>query len=309
MAGAAIVAGVALLATGVGGPLGLALVGAGADTIIQKATTGEVDWGRVALTGAVGIIAGPLAGKVSSAVASGLGRAGTALSTRALPAAVRAGSAAVSGAGRAGAVVSGVGSRVGTAVVSGASRAGSAFASAGSRAGTAVASGVSRVSSSAGGYVTGLPGQQMLRSAVTNGVSGGVTNTGMYALTTPQDDWSLRGVGSAAVGGAVTGVVSSQAGHLAAAGPSRLAQLTQYGVASGGAVAGGAVDHALTNRSYDLGEMVVDGVGGGVLSHFPAASALSPSPGWLDHTFAAYGGAHASAIVGSIKFIGAEVMP
>ncbi|NQD89313.1 type IV secretion protein Rhs [Paenarthrobacter sp. CM16] len=52
--GAMVVAGGVLMATGVGGPVGMMLIGAGADTIIQKATTGEVDWGQVALSGALG---------------------------------------------------------------------------------------------------------------------------------------------------------------------------------------------------------------------------------------------------------------
>lgn len=56
--GAAVVAGAVLIATGVGGPLGIALIAAGADTIIQKATTGEVNWGQVAVSGALGLIPG-----------------------------------------------------------------------------------------------------------------------------------------------------------------------------------------------------------------------------------------------------------
>ncbi|WIB16297.1 DUF6531 domain-containing protein [Curtobacterium sp. MCPF17_050] len=52
--GAMVVAGGVLMATGVGGPAGMMLISAGADTIIQKATTGEVDWGEVALSGALG---------------------------------------------------------------------------------------------------------------------------------------------------------------------------------------------------------------------------------------------------------------
>jgi RHS repeat-associated protein len=52
--GAMVVAGGVLIATGVGGPLGMMLVSAGADTIIQKATTGDVNWGQVAVTGALG---------------------------------------------------------------------------------------------------------------------------------------------------------------------------------------------------------------------------------------------------------------
>lgn len=52
--GAMVIAGGVLMATGVGGPVGMMLISAGADTIIQKATTGEVNWGEVALSGALG---------------------------------------------------------------------------------------------------------------------------------------------------------------------------------------------------------------------------------------------------------------
>ena len=50
--GAMVVAGGVLIATGVGGPVGMMLVSAGADAIIRKATTGEVNWGQVAVSGA-----------------------------------------------------------------------------------------------------------------------------------------------------------------------------------------------------------------------------------------------------------------
>ncbi|WP_410558215.1 DUF6531 domain-containing protein [Arthrobacter globiformis] len=56
--GAMVIAGGVLVATGVGGPVGMVLIGAGADTIIQKATTGEVNWGQVALSGALGAFGG-----------------------------------------------------------------------------------------------------------------------------------------------------------------------------------------------------------------------------------------------------------
>ena len=49
-----VVAGGVLIATGVGGPAGMMLISAGADTIIQKATTGQVNWGQVAISGAFG---------------------------------------------------------------------------------------------------------------------------------------------------------------------------------------------------------------------------------------------------------------
>ncbi|WP_152363791.1 polymorphic toxin-type HINT domain-containing protein [Microlunatus speluncae] len=59
-AGAMIVAGVALMATGVGGPVGLALAGGalsmGMSVAQQKATNGSVDWGQAAFDGAVGMI-------------------------------------------------------------------------------------------------------------------------------------------------------------------------------------------------------------------------------------------------------------
>lgn len=64
--GAMVVAGGVLVATGVGGPVGMMLISAGADTIIQKATTGEVNWGQVAVSGAFGAVgggAGALIGK------------------------------------------------------------------------------------------------------------------------------------------------------------------------------------------------------------------------------------------------------
>lgn len=54
--GALVVAGGALMITGVGGPAGAMLISAGADTIIQKATTGEVNWGEVAVSGAAGAV-------------------------------------------------------------------------------------------------------------------------------------------------------------------------------------------------------------------------------------------------------------
>ena len=64
--GAMVIAGGVLIATGVGGPAGMMLVSAGADTIIQKATTGHVNWGQVAVAGVaggVGFGAGSLAAR------------------------------------------------------------------------------------------------------------------------------------------------------------------------------------------------------------------------------------------------------
>ncbi len=59
-AGAMIVAGVALMATGVGGPVGLALAGGalsmGMSVAQQKATKGSVDWGQAGMEGLIGMV-------------------------------------------------------------------------------------------------------------------------------------------------------------------------------------------------------------------------------------------------------------
>lgn len=59
-AGAMIVAGVALMATGVGGPVGLALAGGalsmGMSVAQQKATNGSVDWGQAGMDGLMGMV-------------------------------------------------------------------------------------------------------------------------------------------------------------------------------------------------------------------------------------------------------------
>ncbi|WP_152364023.1 DUF6531 domain-containing protein [Microlunatus speluncae] len=59
-AGAMIVAGVALMATGVGGPVGLALAGGalsmGMSVAQQKATKGSVDWGQAGVDGLIGMV-------------------------------------------------------------------------------------------------------------------------------------------------------------------------------------------------------------------------------------------------------------
>lgn len=67
--GAMALAGGALMFTGVGGPIGAALVGAGIDVIVQKATTGSVNWGQTALMAVTG-------GLGSSLMAARLGAAG-----------------------------------------------------------------------------------------------------------------------------------------------------------------------------------------------------------------------------------------
>ena len=80
-AGAMIVGGVALMFTGVGGPAGIALMAAsggliagGASAGIQKFTTGEVDWGQVAVDGLIGAAAGPGSGAGAAAALSSSAR-------------------------------------------------------------------------------------------------------------------------------------------------------------------------------------------------------------------------------------------
>ena len=80
-------AGVGLMFVPGGQGLGMALIGAGADAVYQKITTGTVDWQQVAITGVVGVVAGPVAGKISGAISTGVGKAaatqmGTAITTK-----------------------------------------------------------------------------------------------------------------------------------------------------------------------------------------------------------------------------------
>ena len=77
VAGVAIVGGIALMCTGVGGPAGIALmagagalIAGGADTAIQKFTTGDVDWGQVGVTMVIGAATGG-AGAWAAGVSAG----------------------------------------------------------------------------------------------------------------------------------------------------------------------------------------------------------------------------------------------
>ena len=56
--GVAIAGGILLMATGVGGPAGMMLISGGADVIVQKATTGKVNWAQAAGATALGAIPG-----------------------------------------------------------------------------------------------------------------------------------------------------------------------------------------------------------------------------------------------------------
>ena len=98
--GAMVIAGGVLMATGIGGPLGGMLIGAGADTIIQRATTGQVDYGQVAVSGLLGAAGGGAAG----ALLKGGGRLATELGATGLRTAITTGAASgtASGAGGSG---------------------------------------------------------------------------------------------------------------------------------------------------------------------------------------------------------------
>ena len=79
IAGALIVGGIAVMATGVGGPLGAAMIGgallsAGSSAAIQKVTTGSVNYTEVAIAGLVGGAAGGL-GYGAGALVSGSSKA------------------------------------------------------------------------------------------------------------------------------------------------------------------------------------------------------------------------------------------
>ena len=79
IAGALIVGGIAVMATGVGGPLGAAMIGgallsAGSSAAIQKVTTGSVNYTEVAIAGLVGGAAGGL-GYGAGALVSGTSKA------------------------------------------------------------------------------------------------------------------------------------------------------------------------------------------------------------------------------------------
>ncbi|SDS63367.1 polymorphic toxin-type HINT domain-containing protein [Microlunatus soli] len=74
-AGAMIVGGVALMCTGIGGPVGLALAGGalsmGMSVASQKATTGKVDWGQAGVDGLTGMIPIPGAGAAGAVLKTG----------------------------------------------------------------------------------------------------------------------------------------------------------------------------------------------------------------------------------------------
>ncbi len=103
-AGAMIVAGVALMFTGVGGPAGIALMaGSGAllaggiSTVSQKAQTGAVDWGRVGTDALIGGVMGAAGGGAAMAAKSLAGGTTSAVRALTVNAAVNGGVGGVGG--------------------------------------------------------------------------------------------------------------------------------------------------------------------------------------------------------------------
>ena len=151
--GAMVLAGGVLIATGVGGPVGMMLVSAGADTIIQKATTGEVNWGEVAVSGALGGIGGAgIAARagltgikatiVAGAASGAIGGAGTSAYTYTTgpgPHSVGGFLTATGEGAAAGAVIGGAGGAAGHGISSVLSRGGDVAAGASSHVGSGVA--------------------------------------------------------------------------------------------------------------------------------------------------------------------------
>ncbi len=76
--GAMVLGGAALMFVPGGQVFGMGLMSAGADTIIQRATTGEVNWGQVAVSGVLGMAGGAGAGLASKAGMTGWKAAATA---------------------------------------------------------------------------------------------------------------------------------------------------------------------------------------------------------------------------------------
>lgn len=78
--------------------------------------------------------------------------------------------------------------------------------------------------------------------------------------------------------------------------------------AQGGSWAGGHLENEITGERYSRLEQAIDISGGTLLSRFPGASDLGSNlgsnPSWMTHSFAAYGGAHAGAIVESANSSG-----
>lgn len=270
-AGAAIVGGVALMATGVGGPAGIALMAAsgallsgGISVASQKATTGEVDWGKAGTDALIGGVLGGASAGASSLVSAFGGRAASLLS-------------------------------------SGASRVGSALTNAGGRVGSAVAT----AGQQAFGATARAATSQIGMNTISNAVVGGAGNVGTYYVTTPQSEWNLTDAGGSFVGGFVSGGLTANAGAAADALPAALSALrpvVRYGIGSVGSAGGGLAERGITGEDYSVADIGFDVVGGSVMTHFPGAAELGATNA-VAHVGTAWAGQHASWMMDGTQFV------
>lgn len=241
--GAMVIAGGVLVATGAGGPVGMMLISAGADTIIQKATTGKVDWGEVALSGALGAVGGGAASLAKGASTAGV----SALRTTVL---VNGGVGAIGSEAMYiyrnhdnltwnGALGAGVGGFIGGAV-----------AGAAGPAGGSIARSMGQTSTGAAAFTA---------TTMLNAVGGGAGNLANQLIATPGQgvDWravggsaGFAGVSSAGTTGAQKLLTSvspsaSQAVFGSARGTNTLSQLSNFGPRT----MSGAMNFSATNTS------------------------------------------------------------
>jgi RHS repeat-associated protein len=275
-AGAAIVSGVALMATGVGGPVGMVIIGAasgalvsgGVSVIQQKASTGDVVWGEVGVDAAIGGVMGGAAAGAGVFATSAMG--------------ARAVSAAANGASRAATAVGNVGGRVGTAV---------------SNAGQQAITTAGRAASS-----------QLGMNVIANSTVGGLGNVGSYMVTTPQEQWSLLAFTGAASGGAVSGSLGAVGGHFTQGFRGTTAALTTTSVGSISGIAGGSTNRLINGEDTTAFDLVFDAGSGGAVAHMPGAARISGSdtPGLAAHVGSAYASQHGSWIANTGKFVGKQ---
>lgn len=88
------------------------------------------------------------------------------------------------------------------------------------------------------------------------GIVGGVIGGANYLITTPSDQWSLRGFGGATLGGAVGGAIG--------VGCDMLAPEAAVGCGALGSAASSVVDQYISNGTVDWGEVGVSAVGGAI---------------------------------------------
>jgi RHS repeat-associated protein len=250
-AGAMIVAGVALMFTGVGGPVGIALMAgsgallaAGASTAVQKFQKGEVDWGEVGVNALIGGATGAATAGATVLLSSATG-----------PAATQAISAGAS--------------RVGSAVTSGVSQ---------------VSAGAGQLLSAAGSKIATAAGSQFGRTVISNGVVGGFGNVGFYAVN-PNTDFTLQGAASAFGGGFVSGAaVGSASSATQGISSAWLRVGSQLSIAGGGNVAGSALQTSLQGGTYNVAQGFWDFTVGAGASYLPTADQISAGkPTSVDH--------------------------